>query len=143
MSTGMRKLQLTIVSQERKLLEEEVMSVTAVTSEGEVTILPGHIPLVSRLITGELTYLTAEGPLSVVISKGFMTVAPNNKITIMADTAVHAREISEKEAQAAIQAAHETLRVSVDQRERIMAEAALRRALLEIKVAERSRKNRL
>ena len=49
----------------------------------------------------------------------------------------------EKEAQAAIQAAHETLRVSVDQRERIMAEAALRRALLEIKVAERSRKNRL
>ncbi len=143
MSTGMRKLHLTVVSQERKLLEEEVMSVTAVTSEGEVTILPGHIPLVSKLTTGELTYVTADGHQSIIISKGFMTVAPNNVITVMADTAVDAREISEEAAQAAIKAAHETLKISEDQRERLLAEASLRRALLEIKIAERSRRNRL
>lgn len=139
----MRKLHLIVVSQERQLLDTEVTQLTAATAEGEVTILPGHIPLVTKLVTGELSFITTDRTDSIVISRGFMTVSPGNQVTIMADTAVHAREISEEKAQAAIQAAHETLRLSADQRERMMAEAALRRALLEIKIAERSKRSRV
>lgn len=139
----MRKLHLVVVSQERQLIDTEVTQLTVTTAEGEVTILPGHIPLVSKLVTGELSFITPDRTDSIVISRGFMTVSPGNQVTIMADTAVHAREISEAKAQAAIHAAHETLRLSVDQRERMMAEAALRRALLEIKIAERSKRSRV
>lgn len=139
----MSKLLLRVVSQERELLSESVDSLTAMTTEGEVTILPGHIPFFTKLETGELVYRSEKSENSIVVSRGFLTVAPNNEVTVMADTALHAREISEEKADAAIKAAHETLRTSQDQRERILAEAALRRALLEVKIAERTRRSRI
>lgn len=139
----MSKLLLRVVSQERELLSESVDSLTAMTMEGEVTILPGHIPLFTKLETGELVYRNEKSESSIVVSRGFLTVAPNNEVTVMADTALHAREISEEKADAAIKAAHETLRTSQDQRERILAEAALRRALLEVKIAERTKRSRI
>ena len=139
----MPKLNLRVVSQERELITESVDSVTATTVDGEVTILAGHIPLFTKLQTGELVYRIDKTESSIVVSRGFLTVSPNNEVTIMADTAVHAREISEEKAQEAIAAANETLRTSDDQRERILAEASLRRALLEIKIAERTKRTRI
>ncbi len=139
----MSKLNLRVVSQERELLRESVDSVTAQTTEGEITILPGHIPLFTKLGTGELVYRMGSGENSIVISRGFLTVAPNNEITIMADTAVHAREISVQKAEEAIKAAEATLQSSQDQRERLMAEASLRRALLELRIAERTKRTRI
>lgn len=136
----MAKLSLKVVSQERTLLNASVDSVTAVTTQGEITILPGHIPLFTKLDTGELVYRTDKLQHSIVISKGFLTIAPDNEITIIADTAVDAREISMAKAEAAMKQAEETLKVSENQRERIMAEASLRRALLEIKVAQRTKR---
>jgi F-type H+-transporting ATPase subunit epsilon len=139
----MPKISLRVVSQERELLNESVDSLTAMTVEGEITILPGHIPLFTKLDTGELIYRIDRSENSIVVSKGFLTVAPNNEVTVMADTAVHEREISEEKAEAAIKAAHETLQTSENQRERILAEAALRRALLEIKIADRTKRSRI
>ena len=136
----MPKLNLKVVSQERELLRESVDSVTAQTTEGEVTILPGHIPLFTKLGTGELVYRLNGAESSIVVSRGFLTVAPNNEITVMADTALYAREISVEKAEAAVKAAEETLHSSQDQHERIMAEASLRRALLEIRVAQRTKR---
>lgn len=136
-------LVLKVVSQERSLLTEEVESVTVTTVEGEITILPGHIPLFTKLGTGELRYTQNKKVSSIVVSRGFLTVAPNNEVTVMADTAIHDREISAEKAEAAVKKAHETLRMSANQRERLLAEAELRRALLEIKIAERTRRTKL
>lgn len=136
----MAKLNLKVVSQERALLSESVDSVTAVTTQGTITLLPGHIPLFTKLDTGELVYRTESKEHSIVISKGFLTLNGNDEITIMADTAVDEREISMKKAEEAMKQATETLKVSNNQRERILAEAALRRALLEIKVAQRTKR---
>jgi F-type H+-transporting ATPase subunit epsilon len=136
----MAKLHLKVVSQEKALLDTSADSVTAVTTEGTITILPGHIPLFTKLDTGELTFRNERTEHAIVVSKGFLTIAPNNEITVMADTAVDEREISMQKAEAAMKQAQETLKVSVDQRERIMAEASLRRALLEIKVAQRTKR---
>ena len=138
----MAKLTLIVVSQEKQLLHESVDAVSVVTTEGEITILPGHIPLFSKLTTGELRYQQNKEESSIIVSKGFVTVAPDNQVTVLVDTAVHARDISMQKAEAAIQQAQSTLVSSEDARERIMAEAALRRALLEIKIAERSKRNK-
>lgn len=134
----MQHITLTVVSQERELLREQVVSVTAPTTDGEITILPHHIPLITTLETGEVVYRTSLAEDSLVISNGFLTVSEDNQVIIMVDSAVHAREISLKAAQKAVEAARSVLVVSNDQREMILAEASLKRALLELRVAERA-----
>lgn len=135
-----KKLKLTIVSQERLLLSTEADSVTAPTTEGEITILPDHIPLFSKLQTGELIYREGPAVTSVVISQGFIDMSPGNEVKVMVDTAVHEREISLEKAEAAVKAAQATMaEPSLNQRELILAEGSLRRALIEIKIAQRTK----
>jgi len=135
------QLKLSIVSQEKAMLSVDVDSITAETSQGEVTILPGHIPLFSQLVTGVLVYRQAKEEHSIVVSKGFLDVAPYNEVTVMVDTAVAARDISEQKALDAIEAARETMLNTEDRQELLLAEASLKRAMLELKVAKRSKKN--
>ena len=136
-----RKLQLTVVSQEQQLLTETVDSVTLPTVQGEITVLPGHIPLFSPLQTGVVTFKAEGGATELVISKGFVDVGVNNDVTVIVDVATHARDISLDAAEAAVTAAHETMENSRDQQELLMAEASLRLALLEVKVARSSKKS--
>lgn len=134
------KINLTVVSQEKELLSELVDSVTVPGSEGEMTILPMHLPLFSQLQTGVITYRTGREEQQLVVSKGFIDVGPNSEITVIVDTATHARDISENKAQKAIEAAHQTMASTRDRRELLLAEASLKQALLEIKVARASKK---
>ncbi|MBW7944293.1 ATP synthase F1 subunit epsilon [Patescibacteria group bacterium] len=133
-------LRVTIISQEKQLETVEAEQVTATTSEGEITVLPGHIPLFARLETGELRYQKGAETSTFVVSKGFLDVGPDAHVTVLVDIAVDAREISVDKAEAAIKAAHETMAQSVDRHELMMAEASLRLALLEIKVAQKTKR---
>ncbi len=136
-----KTLHLTIVTQDKQLLSTEADSVTAVTSEGEITVLPEHVPLFSQLVTGELVYRHDGEEDSLVVSKGFIDVGPDSTVIIIVDSAVHAREISIEKAEAAVKAAQETMAMSTTtQQEMIMAEASLRRALLEIRVAQKTKR---
>jgi F-type H+-transporting ATPase subunit epsilon len=139
----MKKLHLLVVSQEKRLIDEQVSSITAPASEGEITILPDHIPLFTPLSPGELIYRIDKEELSLVVSKGFIDVGPDSTVTIMVDSATHARDISVQKAEEAIQRAKETIVQSKDQRELMLAEASLKLALLEIKVAQRTKKTTL
>ena len=133
----MQKLKLVVVSQEKKLLETSVESVSSSTSEGEITILARHIPLFTKLVPGELRYTQDGVEQALVVSDGFLTVNPNNEVTVMVDSATLARDISVKRAEEAIRAAQETMKLSEDQHELILAEASLRLAMHEIKVAQK------
>ena len=137
------KLQLSVVSQEKKLLSQEVDLVTLPTQTGEITILPDHIPLLSQLQTGELRYMTDGQEQSIVISQGIVDKGPDNTITVIVDSATHARDISVQKAEQAIKQAHETMKQTVNQRELLLAEASLRQAMWEIKVAQKTRKARI
>lgn len=143
MSATKNQLQLELVSQEKRLLTTMADSLSVVTSEGELTILPNHISLFAKLVPGELIYRIQKEEHSVVVSAGFLDVGAQNKVTIMVDTAVAARDISEQKAQQAIARAQETMQNSSDRQELLMAEASLRLAMLEMKVAQKSKKNRI
>ena len=134
------KLQLTIVSQERQLISASVDAVTAPTTEGEITVLPGHLPLLVQLQVGELVYRIGKEEHSFVISRGFMDVAPDNSIKIMVDTATAAREISVKKAEEAMKQAHETMQQTTDRRELLLAEASLKQAMWELRVAQKTKR---
>lgn len=133
-------IHLTIVTQDKELVSTEIDSITAPTEEGEVTILPNHVPLFSKLKPGELIYRNGADTNSMVISKGFIDKGPDNKLMVIVDSAVHAREISLEKAQAAVKAAQESMSQNINQHEMMMAEASLRQALLEIKVAQKTKR---
>jgi len=82
----MARLKLQIVSQEKELLSIEVDAVSAQATQGMITILPGHIPLFTRISQSDLQYQKNEVWKSAPVSDGFLTVSPNDEVTIMADS---------------------------------------------------------
>ena len=140
----MAQLQLKIVSQERQLINEVASSVNVPTTEGEITVLPRHISLFATLQEGIVRYTdTTDTEQMLVISKGFINVDPTNTVTIMIDSAVQAREISTDQAKAAVEAAKQRVsRDTADVEELLRAEAELRYVLLQLKVAEQSKRGR-
>jgi F-type H+-transporting ATPase subunit epsilon len=139
----MKKFPLHIVSQEKELLAEEVESVSVPTSEGEITVLYKHIPLFAKVNTGQLIYRTDGKEATVVVSDGFVNVTPSGEVKVMVDSGTLDRNISVEKAQEAIKAAKETMEKTEDQREMIMAEASLRQAMMEVKVAQKTKKAKI
>lgn len=131
---------LQVVSQERQLLAEKVDSLTIPTTSGEVTILANHIPLFSKVAPGILVYRQGNEDHSLVVSTGFLDVASNHTVTVLVDSAVLDREISVAKAEAAIKAASETMSQPRNERELLMAEASLKQAMLELRIAQRTKK---
>lgn len=133
-------LQLTVVTQEKELLSQEVDSVTAMTMSGEVTILPGHVPLMTKLTDTELVYRKSGKVSSLAVSGGFMNVEPNNKIIILADSAIRSEDINEAKAEEARKKAQETMQnEKASKTEIFLAESEMKRAILELRVAQKRR----
>jgi F-type H+-transporting ATPase subunit epsilon len=86
------KIKIEIVTPERVVATEEVDSITLPTQEGEITILKGHIPLVSVLVSGVVETKKGEEVGIMAVSGGFVEVL-NNKVIVLADTAEYASEI--------------------------------------------------
>jgi F-type H+-transporting ATPase subunit epsilon len=134
-----KTLTLEIVTQERQVLQAVARSVTITTVMGEITVLPDHIPLFTRLVTGELRYVDSESKQTVVyaVSGGFMDVGVGNKITVLADDALRADDINEALVDKARQEAEEAMKNKTSERDFLIAEAALRKALNELKIAQK------
>ncbi|MFH1661631.1 MAG: ATP synthase F1 subunit epsilon [Candidatus Falkowbacteria bacterium] len=90
-----------IVTPERIVLKEEVTQITVPTKQGEITVLPGHIPLVASLMSGVIEVGKENGDREVMsVSGGFIEVL-RGKVIILADTAERAEEIDIKKAEEA------------------------------------------
>jgi F-type H+-transporting ATPase subunit epsilon len=139
----MAVLTLDIVTQEKRLLTAPVKSVTVDTVEGEITILPGHVPLLTRLSEGLLRFTDEKGTEDVVaIFGGFLEVGDDGKLTILADSAIRASDIDEAKVKAAQAAAQEALKDKSRQVEFAEAEASLRKAYVELKALNKGAKPR-
>lgn len=104
----MNIINLKIVTPERLLFEGEVTQVTLPSTLGEITILPHHIPLLSTLVAGEVSYLGEQTRGSVAIEGGFVEIVPHGLI-VLADAAQMAREIDEAKVREAIERAEKAL----------------------------------
>jgi len=92
-------LQLDVITPERRLLSEQVDSVTVPGLNGELGILPGHTPLISALQTGILSY--AQGPTvrRLLVSGGFVEVNAD-RVSVLADLAEFPEEVNAQTARA-------------------------------------------
>ncbi len=136
----MSPMRCEIVTQERVVFDQMVDMVVAPGSEGELGILPRHIPLLTALEAGELFVKAGEQEESFAISGGFMEVRPD-QVSVLARTAEHAEEIDMARAEAARERAEQLLREGPppdpDQYRRI--EAALRRSQVRLTVVRKRR----
>jgi F-type H+-transporting ATPase subunit epsilon len=133
------KLQLEVVTPDRLVLSESVDIVMAIGSLGEFGILPNHVPFLTTLMAGELRYRKDSQLDYMVVTGGFVEVS-HNKVTVLAEAAERAREIDPDRAKRAKERAEKRMALAKSEAiDYIRAEAALRRALLRLKVAERGR----
>lgn len=143
----MSTLKLNIISQTQTLPEIEINSLTADTSEGQVTILVDHLPLFVKLVPSELVYRTQGKEEIFAVSTGFLDVGPDNVIRVITDSLKSARELSLSQASQAVAAAQHELKQAqesqISAQEMIRVEASLRQALLEEKIARKTSKTSL
>ena len=91
------KLQLEVITTEKRVLREAVDEVTLPGLDGELGILPEHTPLISQLQTGALTYRTSGEKRSLHVSGGFAEVLPD-RVSVLTDVAEVAEDIDAERA---------------------------------------------
>jgi len=135
----MGRLFLEIVTPEKIVVSQEVDSVVAPGTDGEFGVLPGHIHFLTGIVPGELRYNTGAGKESMAVTTGFAEVS-NDKVSILVDAAEKISEIDAERARQAMERARE--RLGKDRRtediDNSRAEAALRRAIVRIRVVEKA-----
>jgi F-type H+-transporting ATPase subunit epsilon len=131
-----------IVSAEGEIFSGAASMVFAPASQGELGIAPRHAPLLTLLKAGEVRVQTPDGAEQFFfVGGGALEVQPR-KVTVLADTALRAKDIDEAAALAAKQRAEEALRDKQGQIDQAEALAELARAAAQLKVLERLRKLR-
>jgi F-type H+-transporting ATPase subunit epsilon len=133
-------LTLEIITPERIVFNEEgVDSVTLPGSEGQLTVLPEHAPLITSLKPGALFFRKGGQEVDVALSGGYLEVR-DDRVTVLADTAERSDEIDAARAEAARQRAAERLATREGEMDIARAMAALGRAQARIQVLERRRR---
>src|SRR4030043_1799163 len=102
-------MRLEIVTPEKIAYSEEADQVTLPTADGEITVLPNHIPLVTKLLPGELT-VKKSGQSIVLASGGGFAEVDGKKVSVVTDLAERPEEINESQAQEAIERAQQALK---------------------------------
>lgn len=108
------------------------------TLDGEMGVLPGHIPLVAPLDIGQMRIKTGEGERLAAISGGFIEVT-GSQVTVLSEAAELAEEIDVARAESARQRAQARLEAKQANIDYARAQAALKRALTRLKVAGHER----
>ena len=135
----MATLRLEIITAERQVLADDIDILVAPGIEGELGILPHHAPLMTMLQPGELLIRKDGEETYMVVTGGFLEVRPD-KVIVLADACERAEEIDVTRAEEAKRRAEERLTTRPPDVEAASIEAALRRSLTRLRVAERRRR---
>jgi F-type H+-transporting ATPase subunit epsilon len=135
-------IQFEIATPERVVLKEEIRQITVPTATGEITILPGHIPLVATLMPGIIHIKQKSGDDEVIsVSGGFIEVL-HVKVVILADTAERAVEIDFARAEEAFKRAEKIKKDNIEFDDRRFADvnAQIAKELARTKAVKRWKK---
>ncbi len=138
-------MKLEIVTPEKIIYSGDVDQITVETVDGRIAILPHHVNLFTKIKPGELHLKISDKEQFLAVTGGFLEVS-NNKVTVLADYAIHAEEVDVDKALAAQKRAEELLKKKEGQLsdvEYAELQGALGRALLELDVANRRRRRKV
>ena len=138
-------LKYKILTPDRLVMEGEALSVSVMTESGEITVLPGHIPLATLLKAGEMRVRDVQGNESLLaVSTGLFEIKNGNEIIVLADTAERSEELELAAVEAAKQRAEQALTEARNREDVSLADAAahLERELARYRVALKGKKRR-
>jgi F-type H+-transporting ATPase subunit epsilon len=129
-------LTLEIVTPEGRVYSDQVDSVVLPTVQGEIGILPGHIPLLTQLEDGELRVQKGAATELLACGRGFAEIAAD-KVSVLAEQAIDVEAIDEAAVEKALQRAEEALKqrgtLSPDELERLEGVTRFAYAQLDLK----------
>ncbi len=132
----MQTIQVSVVTPDGKVYDGDVEMVSVRTIEGELGILPRHIPLVAPLAIGAARLKKGNDVEKIAVSGGFIEVRPD-KVTILAEAAELASQIDVERAMRAKERAEKRLQqANKENIDIVRAELALKRAINRINVAK-------
>jgi F-type H+-transporting ATPase subunit epsilon len=102
-------LTLEIVTPEARVYSDTIDSVVIPTVEGEIGVLPGHIPLLAQVGYGELRVTKGGATQLLAVGGGFAQISAD-KISILAESAINEEKIDEHAVEAAMKRAEEALK---------------------------------
>ena len=130
---------LKIAALDRSIYEGRTQSLIACGSEGRFGVLARHAPMVAELATGDLQVVEETGQRSFFAVSGGVLEVTWGGVVILADAAEAAEEIDVGRARGAQARAEQRLRNRRGDLDAARAEAALRRALIRLRVAGKRR----
>ncbi|WP_291321126.1 F0F1 ATP synthase subunit epsilon [Desulfonatronospira sp.] len=125
-------IKLEIVTPDRNLMSEDVEYVGAPGVSGEFGVLHNHTPFLTALSIGSLFYKKEGRKYYVFVSGGFTEVTPT-KVSILAEVAEKAEEISLERARKARERAEQRLQQEKEQIDYARAKSAMARAMYRLK----------
>jgi F-type H+-transporting ATPase subunit epsilon len=134
----MNLLNFQLVTPERTVLSQELVSLSCPTSLGQITILPHHAPLVANLVPGELHAKSETGESFIYVAGGFVEVRGGNEIVVLADDAEHHHEIDVQKAEEAKRKAEkdmQEIRLSAEEYARVS--TTLQQSLARLHIARK------
>ncbi len=124
---------LRIITPDRVFYESQVDMVEFNTTEGEIGVLPGHIPMTVIVKPGILYIHEPEEEKKAALHAGFAEILPEG-VTILAEVIEWPGEIDENRAKSAMERAEHRLQEKVPNTDIARAETALQRAIARIQV---------
>jgi len=131
-------IHLQIITPEKTVFAGDVDQVTLPTQNGQITVLPNHLDLITNVIPGELIFKTHQKESLLAAGFGFAEVGPKN-VKILVDLAAPEEELEEKQIEEAKKAAEVALSQKhiLSEEEYAIAAANLQKALVQLKIKRR------
>ncbi|BAC24155.1 atpC [Wigglesworthia glossinidia endosymbiont of Glossina brevipalpis] len=132
--------QLTVISAENFIFSNLVKKSNITGSEGNLGILPGHAPLITKIKPGLIHIISSKNIEEYIYLSGGILEINSNVVTVLADTAIRGKEIDEKKAIESKKNAEELILKSKERHEYIRAVIELSKAIAKLRVCKLSNK---
>ena len=138
----MATIKVDVVSAEEEIFSGQAKFVALPGEAGELGILPGHTPLITRIRPGAVRIEVEDGEEEFVfVAGGILEVQPG-AVTVLADTAIRGKDLDEAKAEDARKRAEEALQNTGSNLEYATAQAELAYATAQLAAIQRLRKLR-
>ncbi len=125
-----------IFSPQGEVFSDQVKEVSVPTEKGEISILPNHISLFTKLTEGEIKIHTSKGERIIAVIGGFLETK-DNIITVLSDYAIKAENIQASVAEAKTKKTQELMKDKNLGADFLILEKEMQRSLLELKIASK------
>lgn len=131
-----------IITPQKSVFKDTVDEVVVPTLDGELAILPNHVNLLTQISPGELIVKKGSDIQTLAVTGGFMEVN-RNKVSILADHAIHSQDIEIARVEAAKKRAEKIMQEKTSEKDFKIAQGELLKAIVELRVAGKRKRQKI